>query len=159
MVGYNGKQKTLIRILDLPFTSCIILLLLFSHSFVHVWLFAIPVIGVQEEGPACQASLSFTNSWTLLKLMSIELMIPSSHLILCCLLLLQPSIFSSIRVFFSESALHVRWPKYWSFSFSINHSNECSGLISIKIDWFDFLAVQGILKSLLQHHSSKASVL
>ena len=93
MVGYNGKLKTLIRILDLPFTSCIILLLLFSHSFAHVWLFAIPVIGVQEEVSACQASLSFTNSWTLLKLLSIELMIPSNHLILCCLLSSSPQSF------------------------------------------------------------------
>ena len=90
--------------------------------------------------------------------MSIELVMPSNHLILCCPLLLLPSIFPSIRVFSNESALHIRWPKYWSFSFSISPSNEHPGLISLRIDWLDHLAVQGILKSLLQHHSSKASV-
>ena len=105
---------------------------------------------------ACQASLSFTISQSLLKLMSIELVMPSNHLILCHPLLLPPSIFPSIRIFSNESALHIRWPKYWSFSFSISPSNECSGLISFRIDSFDFLAVQGTLKSLLQHHSSKA---
>ena len=107
---------------------------------------------------ARQASLSITNSWSLLKLMSIESMMPSNHLILCCPLFLPPSIFPSIRVFSNESVLHIRWPKYWSFSFSISPSNEYSGLISFTIDWFD-LAVQGTLKSLLQHHSSKASIL
>ena len=105
---------------------------------------------------AYQASLSITNSWSLLKLMSIELVIPSSHLILCHPLLLMLSIFSSIRVFSSESVLCIRWPKYWNFS--IRPSNEYSGLISFKIDWFDPFAVQGTLKSLLQHHSSKASI-
>ena len=100
-----------------------------------------------------------TSSWSLLKLMSIELVMPSNHLILCCPLPLLPSIFPSTRVFSKESVLHIRWPKYWSFSFSISLSNEYSGLISFRIDWFDLLAVQGILKSLLQHHSSKASVL
>ena len=95
----------------------------------------------------------------LLKLMSIELVMPSNHLILCRPLLLPPSIFPSIRVFSNESVLHIRWPKYWSFSFSISPSNEYSGLISFMIDWFDLLAVQGILESLLQHHSSKASIL
>ena len=108
---------------------------------------------------ARQASLSITNSWSLLKLMFIELMMPSNHLILCCCLLLPPSIFPSIKVFSNESALHIRWPKYWSFSFSISPSNDYSGLISFRMDWLDFLAVQGILKSLLQHHSSKTSVL
>ena len=108
---------------------------------------------------ACQASLSITNSWRLLKLMSIESVMPSNHLILCCPLLLLPSIFPRIRVFSNQSVLHIRWPKYWSFSFSISHSNECSGLISFMMDWLDLLAVQGILKSLLQHHSSKASIL
>ena len=108
---------------------------------------------------ACQASLSFTISWSLLKLMSFELVIPSNHLILCCPLLLLPSIFPSIRVFSNESALHIRWPKYWSFSFSISPPSEYSGLISFRIDWFDLLAVQGTLKSLLQHHSLKASTL
>ena len=93
------------------------------------------------------------------QLMSIESVMPSNHLILCCPLLLLPSIFPSIRVFSNESTLRIRWPKYWSFSFSISHSNEYSGLISFRINWFDFLAVQGMLKSLLQHHSSKASVL
>ena len=106
-----------------------------------------------------QASLSITNSQSLLKLMSIASVILSNHLILCCPLLLPPSMFPSIRVFSNESVLHVRWPKYWSFSFSISPSNEYSGLISFRMDWLDLLAVQGTLKSLLQHHSSKASVL
>ena len=108
---------------------------------------------------ACQASLFITNSWNLLKLMSIELVMPSNHLILCCPLLLLPSISPSIRVLSSESVLRIRWPKYWSFSFSISPSNEYSGLISFRMDWLDLLAVQGALKSLLQHHSSKASIL
>ena len=107
----------------------------------------------------CQASLLITNSWSLLKLMSIELVIPSYHLILCCPLFLPPSIFLSIRVFSNESVLPIRWPKYWSFGFNISPSNEYSGLISFRMDWLDLLAVQGILKSLLQHHSSKASIL
>ena len=107
---------------------------------------------------ACQASLSITNSWSLPKLMSIELVMPSNHLILRCPLLLLPSIFPSIRVFSNESALCIRWPKYWSFSFTISPSNEHPGLISFKMDWLDLLAVQGTLKSLLQHHSSKASI-
>ena len=106
---------------------------------------------------AHQASLSITNSWSLLKLMSIESVMPSNHLILCRPLLLPPSIFLSIRVFSDESVLHIRWPKYWSFSFSISPSNEYSGLISFRVDWLDLLTVQGTLKSLLQHHSSKAS--
>ena len=105
-----------------------------------------------------QASLSITNSWSLLKLMSIELVLPSNHLTLFCPLLL-PSIFPSIRIFANESVLQARWPKYWSFSFSISPSNENSGLISFRMDWFDPLAIQGTLKSLLQHHSSKASIL
>ena len=107
---------------------------------------------------ARQASLSITNSWSLLKLMSIESVMPSNHLILCRPFLL-PSIFPSIRVFSNESALHIRWPKDWSFSFSISPSNEHPGLISFRMDWLDLLAVQGTLKSLLQHHSSKASIL
>ena len=107
---------------------------------------------------ACQASLSITNSWNLLKLMSIDLVMPSNHLILCHPSLLQPSIFHSIRIFSNESVLCIRLPEYWSFSFSISPSNEYSGLISFRIDWFDF-TVQGTLKSLLQHHSSKASIL
>ena len=108
---------------------------------------------------ACQASLSITNSWSLLKLMSIMSVMPSNHLLLCCPLLLLPSIFSSISVFSSESVLHIKWPKYWSFTFSISSSNEYSGLISFRIDWLDLLVVQRTLKSLLQHHSSKASIL
>ena len=105
---------------------------------------------------ARQASLSITNSRSLLKLMSIDLVMPSNHLILCRPLLLLPSVFPSIRVPSNESVLHIRWPKYWSFSFSISPSNEYSGLISFRMDWLDLLAVQGTLKSLLQHHSSKA---
>ena len=99
------------------------------------------------------------NCQSLLKLMFIESVMPSSHLILCCPLLLSPSIFPSIRVFSNESVLHIKWPKYWSFSFSISPSNEYSGLISFRMDWLDLFAVQGTLKSLLQHHTSKASVL
>ena len=108
---------------------------------------------------AHQASLSITNSWSLLRRISIESAMPSNHLILCRPLLLLPSVFPRIRVFSSKSALHIRWPKYWSFSFNISPSNEHSGLISFRMDWLDLLAVQGTLKSLLQHHSSKASVL
>ena len=108
---------------------------------------------------AHQASLSITNSWSLLKLMSIEAVMPSNHLILFHPLLLPPSIFSSIRVFSNESVFYIRWPKYWSFSFSISPSNEYSGLISFMTDWLDLLAVQGALKNLLQHHSSKTSIL
>ena len=118
----------------------------------HVQLFASPWT------VARQASLSITNSRSLPKLMSIESVMPSDHLILCHPLLLPPSIFPSIRVFSNESALRIRWPEYWSFSFSISPSNEYSGLISFRMDWLDLLAVQGTLKS-LQHHSSKASVL
>ena len=108
---------------------------------------------------ACQASLSITNSWRLLKFTSIESVMPSNRLILCRPLLLLPSIFPSIRVFSNESALRIRWPKYWSFSFSISPSSEHSGLISFRMDWLDLLAAQGTLKSLLQNHSSKASIL
>ena len=104
---------------------------------------------------ARQASLSFTNSWNLLKIMSIESVMPSNRLILCRTLLFPPSIFPSIRIFSNESVLRMRWPKYWSFSFSISPSNEYSGLISFRIDWLDLLAVQGTLKCLLQHHRSK----
>jgi len=118
----------------------------------HVQLFATPWIAAQ------QASLSIAISQSLLKLMSIMSMMPSNHLILCHPLLLPPSIFPSIRVFSNKSVLHIRWPKYWSFSFSIIPSNEYSGLISFRMDWLDLLVVQGTLKSLLQHHSSKASI-
>ena len=119
----------------------------------HVRLFATPWT------TAGQTSLSITNPWSPPKPMSIELVMPSSHLILCCPLLLLPSIFPSIRVFSNELALHIRWPKYWSFSFNISPSNEYPGLISFRMDWLDLLAVQGTLRSLLQHHSSKASSL
>ena len=122
-------------------------------SVTHVQLFATPWIA------AHQASLSITNSWRLLKLMSIEQVMSSNQLIHCHPLLFPPSIFPSIRVFFNESALPSRWPKYWSFSFNICPSNEYSGLISFRMDWWDLLAAQGTLKSLLQHHSSKASIL
>ena len=108
---------------------------------------------------ACQASLSINNSRSPSKPMSIELVMPSNHLIFCCPLLLLPSIFPSIRVFSNESALHIRWPEYWSFIFNISPSNEHPGLVSFRMDWLDLLAVQGTLKSLLQHHSSKASIL
>ena len=119
----------------------------------HVWLFATPWIVTR------QASLSITNSQNLLKLMSIEWVMPSSHLILCHPLLLLPPIPTSIRVFSNESVLRIRWPRYWSFSSSISPSNEHPGLISFRMDWLALLAVQGTLKSLLQHHSSKASIL
>ena len=126
------------------------------QSLSHVQLFVTPWTA------ACKASLSITNSWSQLKLMSIESVMPSNHLILCCPLLLLPSIFSSISVFSNESVLHIRWPKYWSFNFSISPSNEYSGLISFRTDWFDLLAVQGTLKSLLtttQFKSIKSSPL
>ena len=119
----------------------------------HVQLIAAPWTAAR------QASLSVTNSQSLLKLTSIELVMPSNHFILCCPLLLVPSIFPSIRVFSNESALCIRWPKYWSFSFNMTPSNEHLGLISFRTDWLDLLAVQGTLKSLLQHHSCKASIL
>ena len=119
----------------------------------HVQLFAIPWTA------ACQTSLSITNSQSLLELMSIESVMPSNHLILCRPLLPLPSVFPSIGIFSSESVLHIRWPKYWSFSLSISPSNEYSGLIFLRMGWLDLLADQGTLKSLLQHHSSKTSIL
>ena len=122
------------------------------QSLSHVQLFTTPWTA------ACQASLSFTISWSLLKLMSIESVMPSKYLILCCPLLLLPSIFPSIKVFSNESALCIRRPKYWSFRFSISHSNEYSGLISFRIGWFNLHDVQRNLKTLLQHHSSKQSI-
>ena len=122
------------------------------QSLSHVQLFATPWIVTRQASP------SITNSRSLLKLMSIESVMPSSHLILCSPLLLLPPIPPSIRVFSNESILHMRWPKYWSFSFSISPSNEHPGLISFRMDWLDLLAVQGTLKSILQHHSSKTSV-
>ena len=123
------------------------------QSLGHVRLFATPWTVAQ------QASLSITNSWSLLKFMFIESVMPSNHLIFYRPLLLLPSIFPSIAVFSNESVLRIRWPKYWSFSFSISPSNEYSGLISFRMDWLDLLAVQGTIKTLLQHHSSKASIL
>ena len=128
----------------------LIYILLLSVQFSH---------SVMSKTAALQAFLSITNSQSLLKLMSIELVMPSNHFILYRPLLLLSSIFPSIRVFSNESVLRIRWPKYWSFSFSISPSNEYSGLISFRIDWFDLLAVQGTLNSLLQHHSSKVSIL
>ena len=129
----------------------------FSFSLVqslsHVRLFSTPWTAAR------QAFLSITNSRSLLKLMSIQAVMPSNHLILCHPLFLLPSVFPSIRVFSKESVLHIKWPKYWSFSFNISSSSEFSGLISFRMDWLDLLAVQGTLKSLLQHHSSKASIL
>ena len=123
------------------------------QSLSHVRLFVTP------RTAARQASLSITNCRSLLKLMSIESVMPSNHLILCCPLFLMPSIFPNVRVFSNESALHIRWPRSWSFSFNISPSNEHPGLISFRMNWLDLLAVQGTLKSLLQHHSSKASIL
>ena len=123
------------------------------QSLSYVWLFATLWTAAHHD------SLSITNSQSLLRLMSIESVMPSNHLILCHPLLLPPSIFTSIRVFSSESVLHIRWPNYWSFSFSIRPFNEYSGLISFRMDWLDLLAVQETLESFLQHHSSKASIL
>ena len=135
----------------------------------HLWIDEIQFSSVQSLScvqhfanpwtTAYQAYLSITNCWSLLKLMSIESVMPSNHLISCCPLLLPPSIFPQIRVFSNRSVLHTRWPKYWSFSFSISTSNEYSGLISFRMDWLGLLAVQGTLKTLLQHHSSRASIL
>ena len=132
----------MIKILKGLFRKCSVQLLS------RVQLFATPWTAAR------QAFLSITNTWTWLKLMSIESVMPSNHLILCHRLLLSPSIFPSITVFSNESALHIRWPKYWSFSFNISPSNKYSGLISFKMDWLDLLAVQGTLKSLFQYHSS-----
>ena len=133
--------------------------MLVSGLFSSVQLLSHVRLSATPRTVARQASLSITNSQSLPKLMSIESVMPSNHLILCRPLLLPPSIFPSIRVFSNESVLRIRWPKYWSFSFSISPSNEYSGLISFTMDWLDLLAVQGSLKSLLQHHSPKASIL
>ena len=152
------QRKHLIKELQKALTEGIIFMddLLYSVSSVQsircVRLFATPCTA------ACQASLCITNSWSLPKLMSIESVMPPNHIILCCPLLLLPSIFPSLRVFSHESALRIRWPNYWSFSFNISPSNEHPGLI-FRMDWLDLLVVQGTLKSLLQHHSSKASIL
>ena len=141
----NPGRWVISRMVHLQFSSV--------QSLSCVQLFATP------RTAASQASLSITNTHSLLKLMSIESVMPSIHFILCCPLLLLLSIFPSIRVFSNESVLCIRWPKHWSFSFSISPSNEYSGLISFRVDWLDFLVVQGTLKSLLQHHGSKASIL
>ena len=148
------KKERNTKSLDLNYIILIFVTKLSSvQSLSRVQLFATPWTA------AHQASLSINNSQSLLRLMSIELVMPSNHLILCHLLLLPPSIFPSIWVFSNESVLHIRWPKYWSFSFSISPSNEYSGLISFGIYWFDLLADQGTLKNLLQCHSSKALIL
>ena len=164
----KGLRTLLVQVLKfvwilLMTPACFLSLLFFPVSFLQmepsvqlfscVWLFVTPWTA------ACQASLSITNSQSLLKFMSIELVMPSSHLILCRPLLPMPSIFPSIRVFSNESVLCIRWPKYWSFNFSISPSSEYSGLISFRMYWLDLLAVQGTLKSLLQHHSSKTFIL
>ena len=141
-------------------------MILFTCLSINEYINSVKFSSVAESCPtlcnpmdcSMPGSLSIANSWSLLKLMSIESMMPSSHIILCCPLRLLPSIFPSIRVSSNESVLPIRWPKYWSFSFRISPSNEYSGLISFKKDWLDLLAVQGTLKSLLQHHSSKASI-
>ena len=132
---------------------------MYSFCFQSVQLLSCVRLFATPWSAARQASLSSSNSWSLPKLTSMESVKPSNHLILCHPLLLPPSIFPSIRVFSNESVHHIRWPKYWSFNFSISPSNEHSRLISFRIDWFDLLAVQGTLKSLLQYHSSKASIL
>ena len=147
----GGDTKSLFYIFALFSTGHLDICDSSVQSLSHVWLFVTPWVR------ACQASLSITNSWSLLKLMPIESVMPSSHLILCHPLLLLPPIPPSIRVFSNESALRMRWPKYWNFNCSISPSNEHPGLISFRMDWLDLLAVQGTLKSLLQHHSSKAS--
>ena len=164
-VDWSSNLTWVFQVISLPFyffsmlmplrdlSKCLYFSLYSVQSLSHVWLFAAPWTA------ACQALLSITNSKSLLKLMSIALVMPSSHLILCRPLLLPPSFFRSDRVFSNESVLCIRWPKYWSFSFSISPSNEYSGLISFRMDWLDLLAVQGTLKSLLQPHSSKVSIL
>ena len=157
----HGHMINMYRIISIHIYICIIVYMtnIYKHQFSsvqslsRVWLFATPWIA------ACQASLSITNSQSSLRFMSIESVMPSSHLILCRPFLPLPLILPSIRVFSNESTLHMRWQKYWSFSFSIVPSKEIPGLISFRVDWLDLLAVQGTLKSLLQHHSSKASIL
>ena len=154
-------QSILIKIDQFPvliIRTCITLISKYFNNFIFQSLSCVEFF-VTPWTAACQASLSYTISLSLLKLMSTESMMPSNYLIFCCPLILQPSVFPSIRVSSIEQALHIRWPKYWSFSFSINPSSKYSGLISFKIDWFDLLAAQGTLKSLLQHHSQKFFIL
>ena len=150
---YQGKEAGLYFTMTEIYWIILSKVVTTVHFFSRVQLFSTPWI------TAHQASLSIPNSQSLLKLMSTESVISPNQLILCCPLLLLPSVFPSVRVFSNELVLHIRWPKYWSFSFSIRPSNEYSGLISLRMDWFDLLAVQGTLKNLLQHHSSKASIL
>ena len=146
----NQRNKGGIKLFEEPgIDTKVVVVQLLSH----VPLFATPWTA------ACRASLSFSISWSLLKFKSIESVMLSNYLIFCCAFLLVPSVFPSISVFSNESVLRMRWPKYWSFSFSISPSNEYSGLISFRIDWLDLLAIQRTFKSLLQHHSSKASIL
>ena len=152
---------TLAKLRGMPKVIWIPLLLLFSRTVSPAIydLMDCSMPGFPAAAAAAKFLQSITNSWSLLKLMSIELVMPSNHLILCLPLFLLPSIFPSIRVFSNEPVLCLRWPKYWSFSFNISPSNEYSVLISFRMDWLDLLAVQGTLKNLLQHHSSKASIL
>ena len=162
LLKYSVFTNFCMSFLLIPETSVLYFTSMFAlkkFPFSLVQLLSCVQVFVMPWAAACQASLSITNSRSLLKLMSIMLVMLSNHLILCCPLHLLPSIFPSIRVFSNDSALCIRWPKYWRSSFSISHSNEYSRLISFRIDWFDLHAVQGTLKSLLQHHSSKASIL
>ena len=149
----NKKKYITESLCCIPETNTILLIISSVQLLSCIRLFATPWTA------ACQASLSITNSWSLPKVMSSKLVMSSNHLSLCCPLLLLPSIFPSIRVFSHESVLCIRWPKYWSFNFNISPSKEYSGLISFRMDWLDLLAVQGTLKSLLQHYSSKAQIL
>ena len=161
----RGVKEPRHLLLFIPFSTLLLLHLCHTPSsleqsqFSSVQLLSHIQLFVTPWTAACQASLSITNSWSLLRFVSIESVMPSNHLILCHPLLLLPSIFPNIRVFNNESVPCIRWPKYWSFSFSVSPSNEYSGLISFRMDWLDLLAVQGTLKNLLQHHSSKASIL
>ena len=150
---YQGLSNTQAEMIHFPGPNSFSYPLKSIQSLSYIWLFVTP------WSAACQASLSITKSWSLLKLMPSQLVMPSNPLVLCCPLLLLPSIFPSTRVFSNQSVLCIRQPNYWSFSFSISPSNEYLGLISFRIDWLDLFAVQGTLKSLLQHHSSKASVI
>ena len=152
---FFSKMKNLSSVLTEQVSIRICGLCSYESTGLSMLLFSNSVMpnSLQPHGLAHQASLSFTISWSLLKLMSIDLVMPSNHLILCHPLLLLPSVFPSIRVFSNELTLHIRWPKYWSFSFNISPSNEYAGLISFRIDCFDLLAVQGTLKNLLQQHN------
>ena len=141
------------------YIQCICILYKYIYNICIVQLLSHVRLFVTPQTAVCQASLSITNSWSLLKLMSIESVMPSNHFFLCRPLLLLPSVFPSIRVFSNESVLPIRWPKYWSFSFSISPSSEYSRLISFRMDWLDLLAIEGTLKSLVQNHSSKPSIL